>query len=43
MTVAGGPMVFGISAFTLLGLFGYMIAFVNSIWILYGIWRSGKD
>ena len=25
-----------------LGLLGYIVAFMNSVWILYGIWRSGK-
>jgi len=43
MTVSGGPTLFGVSVFTLLGLFGYLLAFFNSLWILYGIWRSGKD
>jgi hypothetical protein len=28
--------------FTVLGLGGYMVAFCNSIWIIFGIWRSGK-
>ena len=25
------------------GLLGFVVAFFNSIWILYAIWRSGKD
>jgi ubiquinone biosynthesis protein len=27
---------------TFLGLFGYLIAFVNSLWIIVSIWRSGR-
>jgi hypothetical protein len=26
-----------------LGLFGYLLAFVNSVWIIISIWRSGRD
>jgi ubiquinone biosynthesis protein len=29
-------------ALLLLGLLGYVLAFLNSIWIIYGIWRSGR-
>jgi ubiquinone biosynthesis protein len=43
MTVSGGPTIFGVSALTLLGLTGYLIAFANSVWIVFGIWRSGKE
>jgi ubiquinone biosynthesis protein len=42
MTVPGGPTVFGVPALLALGLLGYVVAFMNSVWILYGIWRSGK-
>jgi ubiquinone biosynthesis protein len=42
MTVPGGPTVFGMSLLTLFGLLGYMIAFVNSLWIIISIWRSGR-
>jgi ubiquinone biosynthesis protein len=42
MTVGGGPTLFGVPLFTLLGLFGYCIAFVNSIWVILSIWRSGR-
>jgi ubiquinone biosynthesis protein len=41
MTVSGGPTLFGISLLTLCGLVGYLIAFVNSLWIILSIWRSG--
>jgi ubiquinone biosynthesis protein len=41
MTVGGGPALFGVSVLTLLGLLGYLIAFVNSLWIILSIWRSG--
>jgi len=40
MTVTSGPQVFGIPVFTVLGLSGYLMAFLNSIWIIVSIWRS---
>ena len=42
MTVASGPRLFGIPVFTVLGLAGYLLAFVNSVWIIVSIWRSGR-
>jgi ubiquinone biosynthesis protein len=42
MTVAEGPTLFGVPLLTFLGLFGYLIAFVNSLWIIVSIWRSGR-
>lgn len=39
MTVEGGPKLFGLPFF---GLAGFLIAFFNSLWILFSIWRSGK-
>ena len=42
MTVQGGPTVFDVPLYTMLGLCGYLIAFCNSIWIIFGIWRSRK-
>jgi ubiquinone biosynthesis protein len=39
MTVKGGPTLFGLPLF---GLLGFVIAFVNSLWIIASIWRSGK-
>lgn len=42
MTVQGGPTVFGLPLYTMLGLGGYLIAFLNSLWIMFGIWRSNK-
>jgi len=39
MTVEGGPQLFGLPLF---GLLGFLIAFFNSLWILFSIWRSGK-
>jgi ubiquinone biosynthesis protein len=42
MTVSGGPTLFGLSLLTLCGLIGYLIAFVNSIWIIISIWRSSR-
>jgi ubiquinone biosynthesis protein len=43
MTVSEGPTLLGIPVLTALGLLGYVLAFFNSLWILYGIWRSGKE
>ena len=42
MTVPGGPTLLGMPALLILGLLGYLMAFMNSVWIIYGIWRSGK-
>jgi ubiquinone biosynthesis protein len=42
MTVAEGPTVFGVPMLTFFGLLGYLIAFVNSLWIILSIWRSGR-
>jgi ubiquinone biosynthesis protein len=39
MTVEGGPKLFGLPLF---GLLGFLIAFLNSLWIIFAIWRSGK-
>jgi ubiquinone biosynthesis protein len=39
MTVEGGPKLFGLPLF---GLLGFLIAFINSLWIILSIWRSGK-
>ncbi|MGA8698774.1 MAG: AarF/UbiB family protein [Xanthobacteraceae bacterium] len=42
MTVAEGPTLFGVPLLTFFGLLGYVIAFVNSLWIILSIWRSGR-
>ena len=42
MTVAAGPTLFGVPLLTYFGLLGYLIAFVNSLWIIVSIWRSGR-
>jgi len=42
MTVEGGPTVFGVSLLTYCGFVGYLIAFVNSLWVIFSIWRSGR-
>lgn len=39
MTVEGGPELFGLPFF---GLLGFVVAFFNSVWIVLSIWRSGK-
>ena len=43
LTVDGGPRILGIPVLGALGLLGYVLAFFNSLWIFYGIWRSGKE
>jgi ubiquinone biosynthesis protein len=42
MTVTSGPQLFGIPIFTVLGSFGFLMAFVNSIWVIVSIWRSRR-
>jgi ubiquinone biosynthesis protein len=42
MTVAEGPTLFGLPLLTFFGLLGYLIAFVNSLWIILSIWRHGR-
>jgi ubiquinone biosynthesis protein len=42
MTVPEGPTLFGIPVLTTLGLTGYVLAFVNSVWIIYGMWRARR-
>ena len=42
MTVPGGPTIFGVSLLTVLGLLGYLTAFVNSVWVIFSIWRSSR-
>lgn len=39
MTLPYGPRIFGMPV---LGLFGFLLAFVNSVWVILSIWRSGK-
>jgi ubiquinone biosynthesis protein len=43
LTVEGGPELLGVPVLPALGLAGYLMAFVNSLWIVYGMWRSGKE
>lgn len=40
MQIRGGPMIFG---FSLFGFIGYVLAFINSLWIIWSIWRSGRN
>ena len=40
MTIPFGPKIFGMP---FLGFIGFMIAVVNSLWIVFSIWRSGKE
>src|SRR5215475_1817690 len=37
-----GPRLFGVSLLTYCGLVGYLVAFVNSLWIIFSIWRSSR-
>jgi ubiquinone biosynthesis protein len=43
MTVHEGPVVLGIPVLPAIGFLGYVLAFLNSLWIFYGIWRSGRE
>jgi ubiquinone biosynthesis protein len=43
LTVRDGPVLWGIPVLPALGLLGYILAFLNSLWIVYGIWRSGRE
>jgi ubiquinone biosynthesis protein len=43
LTVQDGPTFLGIPVLPAVGLFGYLLAFLNSIWIVYGIWRAGRE
>jgi ubiquinone biosynthesis protein len=43
MTVSEGPVILGIPVLPAIGFLGYVIAFLNSLWIFYGIWRSGRE
>jgi len=40
MTIPSGPKIFGMP---FLGFLGFLIAVVNSMWIVFSIWRSGKE
>lgn len=42
MTVKEGPSFFGIPILAVIGFAGYLLAFVNSVWVIYGIWRSTR-
>jgi ubiquinone biosynthesis protein len=43
MTVREGPTFLGIPLLTMVGVLGYVVAFLNSLWIIFGIWRSTKE
>jgi ubiquinone biosynthesis protein len=43
LTVEGGPRLLGVPVLPVIGLGGYVMAFLNSLWIIYGIWRSGRE
>jgi len=43
MTIQEGPSVWGIPVLTVIGFLGYVVAFFNSLWVILGIWRSGKE
>ena len=38
----GRAALFGVSLPTYFGLVGYLVAFVNSLWIIFSIWRSSR-
>lgn len=39
MTVQAGPKMFGLPLF---GLLGFLMALINSLWVIISIWRSGR-
>jgi ubiquinone biosynthesis protein len=43
LSVRDGPEILGIPVLPVIGLIGYLLAFLNSLWIVYGIWRSGRE
>jgi len=43
LNVRDGPTLWGIPVLPAIGLLGYVLAFLNSLWIVYGIWRSGRE
>src|SRR5688572_12443791 len=43
LTVREGPEFLGIPVLPAIGLLGYVLAVLNSLWIVYGIWRSGRE
>jgi ubiquinone biosynthesis protein len=43
LTVQDGPTFLCIPVLPAVGLFGYLLAFLNSVWIVYGIWRAGRE
>jgi ubiquinone biosynthesis protein len=43
LTVRDGPTLWGIPVLPAMGMLGYVLAFLNSVWIVYGIWRSGRE
>jgi ubiquinone biosynthesis protein len=43
LTVRDGPTMWGIPVLPALGMLGYILAVLNSLWIVYGIWRSGRE
>jgi ubiquinone biosynthesis protein len=43
LTVRDGPVILGIPVLPALGLLGYLLAALNSVWIVYGIWRSSRE
>jgi ubiquinone biosynthesis protein len=42
MTVESGPVIMGVPILGAIGFAGYVLAFVNSVWVIYGIWRSSR-
>jgi ubiquinone biosynthesis protein len=40
MTVQGGPELLGLPLF---GLLGFLVATFNSIWLVWSIWRAGRE
>ncbi|HSF47254.1 MAG TPA: AarF/UbiB family protein [Burkholderiales bacterium] len=43
LTVPGQLTFMGVPLLTLIGVSGYVLAFCNSLWIIIGIWREGRE
>jgi len=43
LNVPNGPVVLGIDVLATLGVAGYVAAFFNSLWVIYGVWRAGRE
>ena len=40
--IIGSSIVMTVPGWRFLGIIGFLLAFFNSIWVVFSIWRSGK-